>query len=210
MGLGGGDVVQITYVGTLFDQTVMNVLHYVIDGEPDPMTTVPQDLNNFLQEFIGNGLVANDRVTPYLAMFATVYTLQLVRAQRISTERSVLVDAPLGVPGTATGTPGTVNIGTAVTWRTLRSGRRFVSTTHIGGIPSTATVGGVITNAYRNIVNNWAQPTLQGIVEPASTLLFTPGIYHKKPPGPNFDDWQSYVLQTTTRTMRRRTVGLGI
>jgi len=208
MGLGGTDVVLITHYGEQFGQRIMNVFPLVVEGPTSP-NPVPFDLAALLNEWQGGGAGANDRVTPWLTMFGNDYTLDFVRAQQIWPERSVLVDGADGQVGTHASNADSANVAAVVTKRTLRSGRRFVSTTHIGGIPHTACVGGTITPTYKGIVDAWALTMLTPVVDLGAGLTYKWCIFHKSFT-PKVDDITSRLVMDQVRVMRRRTVGLGI
>lgn len=208
MGLQGSDVVLITAFGTQYNQRIMNTFPYVVDG-PQTGNPITDDLIAVGAEFCGLGVGANDRTTNYLAMFGPEYVLNWVRVQRIAPQRSVLVDITMGDVGTNASSATTCNLAAVITKRTVLSGRRYVSTSHFGGIPANATVGGNITAAYKVFVDAFSGGMLVPLNIPGVGLTLTWGIYHKAGGGPNFDEIIQTLSPTTTRVMRRRTVGLG-
>lgn len=206
MGLLNNDIVQITFVGSCFNQLVELIRNYVVLGDFPLANSVMADLDLINTAVTAGGV--NDIETPYLALLPPQYSCQLMKSQKISGIRSAY--RPLnfvgGAPGTNAGTATSVNRACALTTRTALSGKKQRGTVHVGPIPDAACVGGNLTAVYQGLLVPFGTKLLTSFSPPTSGSLLSPILYHRDH---TWDLLNSIPTQVTVRTQRRRTLGVG-
>lgn len=215
MAIGVNDVVAVTFRGTCFAQRIMFTRTYRCTEIGAPIRTTVEELNAIINS--QSALVAaggNDIIDAYLACMSTNYTLNVIRAQVISPVRSAYFDQATAQVGNGAGPSTTANIAGVITARGALAGRQFVSNSHIGPIPTEASAAGLLTNPFKLQMESLAfcmQLAFRTGIAPAGNE-YEPVIFHyRKPPRPPLapDRIEDTTVQTTTRVMRRRTVGVG-
>jgi len=210
MPLGVNDVVHIVYKGTLFSQQVMTNLTYRVSATTST-DTIAGDQLSIATEF-SNAL--NDLVIKLRALTTADYTLNDVSCQRILPVRMTITEVNTGgLAGQRAGTCDTANIAAVFTRKTTFAGRKQRSTLHMYGMSNSDIAAGVLSAGYQTDLISFASETKDTQIVTngvAQTITLVPVIVHR-PLGPtNFDDIVDFDINTLARTMRRRTVGLGI
>lgn len=206
-----GDIMQLSYRGTVAGQRIIMTRFYRCTAPSDPGNTYQDDMQGVIIE--ATKVAAGSISQTYLACLPSSYTLNEVRAQIVKPVRYVTVGVfQTAKVGTNTGSGNVTNLAGVITFRTGLAGRKQVSNVHIGPVPSDAPSAGVLEAAYRLVLDN-LKGALLNILTPSGFDVgsWTPCIWHRKVPGPaiSYDYIQSGVVQQTARTMSRRTVGRG-
>lgn len=200
--LTDGSILLVTLQCKQNNQLILNTLHYEYDkpgGAPD--YTVPcTELINLFQ-------VVGDLQSKVQAI--TVSTYQLVQwiVQPVYPDRLAPVVKPLGIFGNNSSPPAPQNVAAVVSKLSPIATRYGRGSWHQGGLASTDSVGGNITGAVVPLLNNVGQ-----LISQERTLLTSglahPILWNKKVPGRKVII-DNYRTETTSRVMRRRTVGVG-
>jgi len=206
MPLAVNEIVQLTYKGQYAGQRIMLVTNWkvVSNTSTDPLIT---DLNKVITLFKATG--AADPLTKYLACLATNATITVVRAQVVRPSRSLFMEDYITQPGTGAGSARTGNIASTVTRVSQAAGRKGVSTSHLGPIPDVSSLAGSLEAAQIAANDAWATEFIADQVAGAAEILLTPVILHPVGALITSSTIVTYRLGATTRTMRRRTVGVG-
>lgn len=206
MGLLNADLVNVSFRGICFGQQIILSRMYTIVGDFPVGTSVATDLGSILTQLLPGGL--NDVATPYLACLPATYTLQQVQAQRWKPTRSAYVpNALVGFVGTNVGAASVANDAAAITFRTALAGRSHTGTAHIGPVPDTASVAGLLTAAYTALLGTLGQALLNSFSPPTSGSVVAPVLWNRATN--TIDFLQNFIVQSTSRVQRRRTVGVG-
>jgi hypothetical protein len=199
----------LTFVGRLNGQTVLNTFWYdLFTVGPAASVEAVYDVID-AQVFAGGGLQQK-----FLAVCPDNYTLEQKWIQLIWPTRIMKRVLASNTAGTWLNGADTPNLASVITRRAEIADKHSVSTLHIP-LPDPAVIltEGVITNApYLAALQALAaemKDDLVGPGAPATTLrpvIFNPA--QEAPPSTRYI--VQTVVNTTSRVMRRRTVGLGI
>jgi hypothetical protein len=155
----------------------------------------------------GVGSIAGE----YLRCLPDSYTFVATRGQLIWPTRfrqRLTAEAAAGFVTSA----ATPNIAAIITFQTLKAGRDQVANKHIGPWPVTFQTQGSLTAGGQTQLDA-LKATIAAPIDLQATNfgLWSPCIFHKtpKPGGLVADDVTQSTTNPFTRTMRRRTVGLG-
>lgn len=202
------DIVMMQWWGRIFEQRVLLTRTFVVKGTVNPGDTTVQSLQHILDftKATGLGTSLTDQIMNNLP---SNYAMDFLRAQVVAPTRSVLVDQPqttvTGGWGTAT---ETTNLQGAITFRTDFGGRNQVSTIKVGPLPTDAAADGLLEASYKAELADTALRLTEVIPIVAGGFELYPVIWHR--PGATYNYIRTAVTQDQVRTMRRRTVGLGI
>lgn len=203
-GLETGDILQCSFRGTLFGQRVLNVLHYRVYADS---TT-----GNYVTACAGVGAALYSGViTPGLTMAraqAPEYNLDVIRVQKVNGARGRYVDTVINQPGLNAGSCTASNVAATITKRTDNGTRRGLGSLHLPGIPDTGYANGSLTAPYKLLIDAISACLLNPFVVTLETTGLTPVLWSNRSPTV-YLPLTSTVTQTTLRTMRRRTVGVG-
>ena len=205
MALLNNDIVRIEARGQCFGQQIILTHHYKCVGDAPAVNTIIQDLTQILTDLDLAGVL--DLRTPYLACLPASYTLDKFRAQRIRATRSAYVDKLQGNPGTNINMATVANDSGAITLRSQTAGRGHYCTKHIGPVPDAASVNGLLTNAYKNLLGALANKLITSFIPAGLGTLLVPVVYNAKLFTSDFVVMQ--IVGAESRVQRRRTVGLG-
>jgi hypothetical protein len=208
------DVFEITFEGDLSGQVELNVLHYqvsIVGSTTDPAL--------FSQEIIDAIDAPSDLLTKFRAACPVEYTMFGIKAQKVSPVREVFQSDDVAHAGTGATMMKTPNVCAVVTKRTATMGHRKQGTLtskgstgdlHIPGIPDTAALNGLITDAYAVTLEDLGTELLLPLTL-ASGGEVVPCLWHRLAGSqPQASQLISFVVQREVRVMRRRTVGHGI
>jgi len=202
-----GQVYQVTFVGTMCLQRIMNTFHYVVENVPVGGATVEQVYDALETHFEAPG----SKIDLFCDCVPTSYTMDAMWIQCIGpTQRYVKRSVTEGVSGLFPFSADLANVSGVITRTTEKSGRSQVSSLHlpIGATPDWLNDGvlrGDVITAYQLLCDD-----IPVQIGGAPLLSLDPVIYHGPVPFAVPDDIIRAVPQTTARVMRRRTVGLGI
>lgn len=206
-GLIVGDVVEVSFIGTAFEQTILNILHYRVTVQAPGATTVNSDLGVIASSFAVGG--DNDLATLISKCVSNSYVMDFVKAQAVFPVRYASVQVASVIPGE--GGPGSrTNDAGVITKRTQLSGRDQVGSIHLGPLADGHTADGRVVADWFDEASNLGDAMLL-VVNPTDGPTLEPVLWHR-----NVDaggDYTTriinYIPQDTVRTMRRRTVRVG-
>lgn len=201
--LNPGDIVELSYRGTLFNQVVMNVFHFKFIGlipivagaaAMDYLITYMQGVNRLQQRLL-------ECMCP-----EAQYTA--IRAQVVWPTRRVYTEVQVALPGTFAGICTASNVSAVVLKQPDQAGRGRTGMVHVVGTPAAQQVDGLWQIGYLGALltlaaemddpaefqvgGNDAMPVIWSRVQPASPSQIIGGRANP------------YV-----RVQRRRTVGVG-
>jgi hypothetical protein len=204
-GLNVGDIVSVTFGGTLFSQRVMNVLHYRVSISSDSPSYV--EASRRVAFAMQQGMVSPGLTM--LAAQAPEYVLDWVRVQKVNAARERYVQYSVGNPGTYAGVCTSPNVSAVLLKKSESVSRRGLGTFHLPGLPQEGYVGGYLTPAYQEKMNAIGA-TLLNPVTPVNDAVTVQPVIWTPADGLVYYPITATTLITTLRIMRRRTVGLGI
>lgn len=160
----------------------------------------------------------NDIVTKYRACLPSVYELTRVKVQKIWPVRFRYYFATVSLFGSHFEPGHYTNLAGIVTLTSRLAGRGEIANKHVGPHPDgpTASVGGVLTVAYKTLLDQFAQTLEVEIPSGPGTMKFMPIILHRQLDvnghiiGMSSTDVFMHSIGETVNTMSRRTVGRGI
>jgi len=207
MGLAIGDVIGTTYTGKVDGQQIRYNLHWQTTTAGSS-SSPEQDLaaiSQFMTDQVGNALFAG-------LLAVTSANLEYTGCQcfRVHPSKTVVVDSPVSIFGSIVLADLPANVAVVITKRTLTPGRRGRGSIHLSGVPAPWIVNSEIGEDGVNPYNELANQMTEARTVAAVNLTMRPGVYNPGmlpvPFSPLFDA----RVETTSRTMRRRTVRVGI
>lgn len=205
MGLQANDIVAVTYQGEYCAQQIRNTFHYRLLS-PGNSANPESDLLAIAQHF-ASSLTC---VLTSKMLDAQVSTMAWhgVAAQRVYPTRTIKMVHQTNFSGIVGGDGLPSNSAIVITKRTRTAGRAGIGSLHMSGVPLMWIVNGSNTNAlpYQDVANAMLQIEA---VTPINTTM-EPGLFNPTTPPIFFSRLFDALPQTQVRTMRRRTVGLGI
>lgn len=205
-----GDLIQLTFVSRWNAQVIMLTTHYKCRTPPTGSMPTSQALQGLI-DYV-DPADANSLGSMYLGCLPENLTLREIWAQKIYPTREVKQSKAVSYTGNwPTAEASTGNIGGVITLRTDKAGRSQVGNKHIGPLPQDAYSNGQISGAAILALDALGE-ALVGPLNTVNTGQYDAVIYHRSGDGAaqKSDLIGTYVVQTTARVMRRRTVGLGI
>lgn len=201
-----GDIVQLTFRGTLNSQRILNTFHYRIDDLGtgavlrwdflDAMRTVINAAGNLKEKF--------------LACIASNYTMESSRYQFLYPQRMIFRDFPELSPGARAGNAVAPNLAASIERRTDVVGRTGVGRLQMPGLLAADIVLGYLSGAYATLAGTLATQMEQSLVVAPNSIIVDPSLYGVNVSGtPHWGNVIGATVQGTVRTMHRRTVGLG-
>ena len=206
MPLVANDVVRISLIGECLDQQIQFVSDWYLEATQSLQTPVEDELD-ILSEVVAAG---NAYLSTYLSCMPENYTLRDVRVQAISALRHPYVNSATNDPGTIPSAATTPNIAATFMRYGEIAGRDKISVSHIGPIPPNSFTGGVVNDAHRTRLFILADKWLTSIVVPNPAMILRPCVQHRNPLNPGVAILRYPRVGTTVRTMRRRTVEIGV
>lgn len=199
-----GDLVRVTIVGTLFQQTIMTVLDYkVTESSGDTIRVVANALDATFD-------AANDLYDSYRAVTPPEYTHTFTWIQTIRPTRFTKSIFAVDSPGTNATSTKVSNVAAVITKRSELANRRGLGSVHMPIAPTASGVtNGKIVAPMRTLLNTLgdkivlSRPILAGLTTLVPVIVNSGFAF----PAVEYSD---YITQDTSRVMRRRTVGLGI
>jgi hypothetical protein len=207
MPLVAGDIVQVTVRSLVGGQTVLWLNNYRVFSTAST-DTVLEDLAQLAVAFSAT-------TTPlplfyYRRVISTDTVISAVRAQRVRPTRSVFFENPVGVNGLGSGNCQTINVAATYTRGTELAGRNQISVSHIGPISPNDYASGLLSGGFVTKLGDLAARMTEDFFTTAPDISYRPVVLHKLGFQPSSTDIETYRLGATSRTMHRRTVGIGI
>lgn len=201
------DVIQVTLSYTQDAQQLLMVLHYRVSvaGTGADAESQLDTIANWFSVSTTAGRLAK---VVKDALSEDVF-LQSVRAQKVKPFRTIYSQVAIADTGAIAEPAAPVNSAFSIEKQSLKVGRKGVGRVQLAGLPKTAVDsqidGAYITGAAADFIDFL---TTAQVVTTLGTLALKPclpagGTDH------DYDLWDA-IPQTTTRTMHRRTLGLGI
>lgn len=208
MALAVNDVVQVTFVGSLFDQRILNVMHYAVTIAAG--TTSVEGQLALIADAFAASLGGPDIKDKLLDATCPEYTLLRVRAQRVSPTRSVYRETLVGDIGLLTDTCTASNIAASITKRSNTPGRRGIGRWQLAGMGQSEYASGTLTPTYKTtFLTPLANQFVVTYIDPTDGFNMVPCIYNPTGTSPFFSRVTAASVQDEVRTMHRRTVRLG-
>lgn len=206
-GFAVGDIIEVTFKGDVYNQTVLNILHYRVLTAATGSTTVQSD-SLATAEHVGPAGGA-DIWTLMALLLANDYNLEGVRVQDVFPVRYAPVFAAL--PAQGTGGPGnSTNLAGVITKQTRLSGRDQVGSIHLGPIADGDQDQGFMAGTWLTDAQSLAD-AMEVVLSPVAGLTLEPVIWHRTVPatGTYSTRITNCTPRDTLRVMRRRTVRVG-
>lgn len=199
-----GNIVEVTTIFHDSNQVIMNLFHYKFFSGPvitDGRAAL-QDLMDAMQAGGGFTQKYAQCISQNIAdinLFAQwIYTTRYSKKESLN---------PIG-PGLVAADRVSPNLAVAITKRGDLANKHNVGTIHMGGVPNTFQEFGNVTAAGFLAYDDF-RLTASASITTALGRVYHPLIFNREDPGASVEVSTTFT-QTTTRTMRRRTVGLGI
>lgn len=201
------DVIEVAFEGTMFNQRIMNILHFRVALDfPGPSTLDDVTaLYNYMNT--PQGAFASSFIDQYLFMVPTSYTLNNIRIQKVASQREVFFLIAQNRAGTGSATAVAANQAGVITWRTLLAGRTQRGSVHIP-LGASDIANGNLTGLAISALALFADQYIAPWISIPGGWALQAAIMNRTTHAPS--PIASYVVQTTARVQRRRTVGLGI
>ncbi len=211
MGIPAGSVMEATWTGTAFGQTIRHTRHWSLaSGGTGGGNQYDYALAFWDAIRIGSGA---DWTTAYLNCMSSVYTMNSLRTQIIFPTRGayVLANVAGGTVG-ARGTTNTGNLQACVSAATALGGRSQVSNSKIGPIASGDIVAGLIQAGLTTALNSYAGTfTLAVVMTGTQSSSWVPCVYHRRkaPLVSSADTIFRVQVGKEARVKSTRTIGYG-
>jgi hypothetical protein len=206
MPLPEGAIIELTYLGTMYNQTIMNVRHYYVAAQ-GTTPGVTDEIENFLGHFVDMGV--GSVLPAYIACIPEELNVNRVIAQVLTPTRLRRQFETISQNGLASSSPVT-NVQASITFTTLLSGKDQQGGMRLCAAP-VAALDGVWTAGYQGLLTTLAARLSETVAEPDGDAIYAPCIYHRTKAAPlNRTEITGFVIQPTTRVIRRRTVGVGV
>lgn len=207
-----GDVYLLSIAGRVFGQRTLNTFHYRIEDnqaefDDDQMSDA---LRNAFIPAIANPATIG---WSFLECVPPEWTFEELWVQAVSPIRYRKHIYPQTKPGAYEGEATVPNVAAVITRQTEFAGRDQISNLHVGPIDVSGAFAaeGVLTTDGTVKLASLTTALLEDLpVGGGAQWSARPVIYHpNKTDPPNFNYIVGANVQSTTRTMRRRTVGRG-
>lgn len=205
MPLPVGAIFEVTYIGRLFNQLTMNVRHYYVTAQsttPGITDEVENILGHFSDMGVGSVLPAYLQVVPE-ELTVEKAVVQVLTPSRFRKQFETINQAGLSAMTT------TSNVQASITFTTRLSGRDQQGGMRVPASPGQA-VGGLWEAGYVTALTTLAARFSEPITEPNGDGIYQPCVYHRtKGPPADRSDIVAFIIQPSSRVIRRRTLGVG-
>lgn len=202
------DIFQVTLLGDYNGEAFMLVNNWRVKNLADPAEYLV-DAQSIATHFGTVGV--NKPLTAYLPLIGTDATVLKARAQRIYAPRSAFVDQLVNEAGLGGAICNTGNLAASVTRKSDLAGRDQVAVSHIGPIPFDVFTEGQLNPGFITDLGIFGTvwTTVQSIPG-GSGIDLEPVIFHRNTVPPSWNTLRTHSVNPYVRTMRRRTVRVGI
>jgi len=202
-----GDIVAVSFLGTINAQRTVTTLHFrAADASGTATSTLMQNLITLIRAGGGGG---DTLETTFLNCCAQNFTLNSIRAQKLSTVRAKFESQNRASPGNVAVDCDITNISGVLTKQGALANRRNIGSVHMPAVPNGYASAGDVSGTYLTLLNAMAAKLTDVQTVAADTVNYFPVIFNRTTPADS-PFISSAFAQTTMRVMRRRTVGLGI
>ena len=203
--LAQNDIVEITVFGSCFGQNILNTFHYKNTGPSE------QNGSAALADLLTKIIAPTGWKSQFLSAHVGSYFCDQFRAQVIYPTRRPFEFQGLSQVGTRAGSATTTNTAAVITFyqkNVAKKGR--IGSFHISPVATEDCGSGQLLQAYQTVLNTLGNAMLQTF--PMGTAAIAePTLWSRAPNTANNPlKIEAMHVQTTVRTMHRRTVGLGI
>jgi len=205
MSLPVGAIFEVSYIGRLFNQLTMNVRHYYVATQ-STTPGVTDEVENILGYFTDMGVTS---VLPaYLAAVPEELTVERAVVQVLTPSRFRKQFTTINEVGLSAMTT-TSNVQASITFTTRLSGRDQQGGMRVPAAPGLAT-GGLWNAPYITTLTTLAARLSESFTEPDGDGIYQPCVYHRtKAPPADRSDIVAFIVQTSSRVIRRRALGVG-
>lgn len=202
------DVIQFVIGYRVASQELRAVLHYRVQTAGSGVSAEGQ--LETIAAFLTGATPTNWPLLTAMKAGTTTGTFwDFLQVQRVKPTRTIYARSEINDFGTIEDTPAPSICAVSIEKRSLKPGRKGIGRLQLGGLPS-AEVSSVISDEWVSGFGNAIRDAL-----PDSVAITTEGSMSLKPCLPaggidhDYDLWDALV-KDTTRSMHRRTLGLGI
>lgn len=211
MPLAVDDIFLVTFKGECANQTILNTFYYRIDE----LGTAPLPTDYQAQTILADALTAGGAdilQTPFINCMPQNYTLSEVWVQKVFPARYRKYVEAEAAEGTIAADALATNLAAVVSRFGIQANRHNIGSLHVGPIPTGSTwqVDGQITSTYKALLITLGSAMLEVVDLLGSNKIKWVPVLFAATGTPVHNDIVTTVAQDTVRTMRRRTVGLGI
>ena len=206
MGLAIGDILSIQLHGRILNQKTISTFFYKVisaSTEQNDAVALKAVGDSFTVGILSPGL-------SFIQAAPQNWTAVETRVQRVYPALSQYVIDTVGLPGTVGSDAEAPNIMATITRRGAAGGRRNIGALHSAPLPSDGFADGLITNTHKTRLETVATRMLNDFTVTLETTQLTPILWSRAIPSDGQRRVSSTIVQNEVRTMRRRTLGLGI
>jgi len=208
MGRPAGSVLEVRINGEVFAQKCMTVLHYRVIGASSLDPGGPEETDFLDTISIGAPF---DIMSAYTSCQGATYLNTRMDAQYVASTRYVNVSKVIAEPGLRVGAVTAQNVSAVVTKRTVFAGRDQVGSYHLPGIRASDYASGKLVAGLITDLGTLNGVLAQNVISTVGGGEYQPVLYHRGEIAPNnVDVITQWVVQDSIRTMRRRTLGVGM
>lgn len=207
MGLKLGDIVNCTYRGTYEGQEIRYVLHYrcTTNGTGATPESDLYAVSGFMVDPVQFPLFG-----ALLDCHASDFHFKGCATSVVAPVKTTVMMGAVDLLGEIMDPCFPPNVAMVITKRTLQQGRRGRGSIHLSGCPISSVLNGEITPAGTTLYQAVANAMITAFTVPQISLTLEPGLYHPTLITAPFSRLFDARVETTSRTMRRRTVRVGI
>lgn len=199
-------IIELTYLGKIYNQTTMNVRHYYVAAQ-GTTPSITDEVENFLGHFTDMGV--GSVLPAYIACIPEELNVYRVVAQVLRPSRFRKQFETISQNGLASSSPVT-NVQASITFTTRLSGRDQQGGMRVPAAP-VAALDGTWTAGYQTLLTTLAARLSEPITEPGGDAIYAPCIFHRGKATPaDRTEINAFIIQPTTRVIRRRTVSVGV
>lgn len=203
--LSMGSICEVSLRSTLQAQRILNFQHYVVQNS---LTT--ENGAEVLVELLL--AIKNDPTGWYTQLklsSANGISFDELRAQIVWFTRRAYESIQLGEEGSVFQDSMPANVAVSISRNGYISGRGKQGRLQVAGVPRTFIAGGKLTAGGLASYAAVGTGLLKSYTTPTDGIIFNPVVWSARKPTEPEPIWK-YTVRDTTRTMHRRTVGLGI
>jgi len=208
MAVIAGDVFQVTFKGSIFEQIIMLTHHLAVAQNDNNLTE--QACSDLILAAVKSG-GSDDIEGPYAMCLNTSYICEEIWCQKIWPDRFRKRQTAGTEPGQA-GAAEVSNLHAAITLQTDFSGRDQQATKQIGPIftGTTHISDGKLTPAYVSLLEDLGNALIEDLALDTAGFLLDPCVFHGFGATPRFNIVTSFKVHPEIRNSYRRVVGRGI
>jgi len=207
MALAQFDVIQVSIRSTLFDQRILNILHYIVNVAHTGSTG---DQLKDIATSIANDTGSQPIISTLIALFSPELLIDDVRAQRVYPARTIYYQTDVSQAGTNIAGCKTSNVAMSLTKRSETPGRKGIGRIQLAGIGDGYMVAGKWDLGGIGAEVLAVRNALVGSYTTAATpITLVPVIFNPTGAPDHYSVVTNVDFEDTVRTMHRRTVRLG-